>query len=65
VQLHKVLYKWFLAMCYKGKPVFGTVTLHKVKSFYDGMKITDKCTFSEGSNKKLPVRTEVSIRTVW
>jgi len=28
----------------------------KYKYFYDEVKITDKCTFSEGSNKKLPVR---------
>jgi hypothetical protein len=29
------------------------------------VKVTDKCTFSEGSNKKLPVRTSVSRGGVW
>ena len=31
--------------------------MEKAKSFYDEMKITDKYTFSEGSNQKLHVRT--------
>jgi hypothetical protein len=31
--------------------------IEKAKSFYDEMKITDKCTFSDISNKILPVRT--------
>ena len=31
--------------------------IENAKSFYDNMKITDKCTFSEGRNKELPVRT--------
>jgi hypothetical protein len=39
-----------------GKPVTGPV-IEKAKSFYDEMKIADKFTFSEGSNKKLYVRT--------
>ena len=30
----------------------GTIIIGKAKSFYDEMKITDKCTFSEGSNKQ-------------
>jgi hypothetical protein len=29
------------------------------------MKITDKCTFCDGSNKKLLERTQVSGSTVW
>jgi len=28
-----------------------------VRDIYDELKITDKCTFSEYSNKKLPVTT--------
>jgi len=30
----------------------GTIIIGKAKSFYDEMKIADKCTFSEGSNKQ-------------
>jgi hypothetical protein len=30
-------------MCFKGKPVI----IEKAKSFYNEMKISDKCTFSE------------------
>jgi hypothetical protein len=33
--------------------------IEKAQSFYDGMKIIDKCTFSDGwlqSNKKLPAK---------
>jgi len=33
--------------------------MEEVKYFYDAMKITDKYTFSGGSNQKLPVRTWV------
>jgi hypothetical protein len=41
--------------------VIGTI-IETAESFDDEMKMTDKCTFSEGSNKKkLPVRTRVSI----
>ena len=36
----------------------------KAKYFYDEVKITDKCTFLDGRNKKLPVRIKVSIGTV-
>jgi hypothetical protein len=32
----------------EGKPVTGPVIVEKTKSFYDEMKITDKCTFYEG-----------------
>jgi hypothetical protein len=32
--------------------VTGALVIGKAKSFYDEMKITDKCTFSEGSNKQ-------------
>jgi hypothetical protein len=35
----------------------GLMIIEKAKSLYDEMKVTDKCTLSEGSNKNLPVRT--------
>jgi hypothetical protein len=57
VQLDKVLYKWFTAMCSEGKPVTGPKVTEKAKSFYDEIKITERYTFCEGSNKRLPVRT--------
>jgi type III secretion system FlhB-like substrate exporter len=64
VQLGKVLYKWFTALRYKGKPMTAPIIIAKGKSFYGEMKITDKFTFSEDSNKKLAVRRKVSIFTV-
>ena len=33
----------------------GPMKIQKAKSFYNEMKITVKCTFSEVSNLKLPV----------
>jgi hypothetical protein len=44
-------------MCYKGQLLTGTATFENAKSFLDEMKITNKRRFSEGSNKKLHVRT--------
>jgi hypothetical protein len=41
-QLDKVLYKWFTAMCSKGKPWPGTVVIENATSFYDEIKITNK-----------------------
>jgi hypothetical protein len=41
----------------KENSLIGTVVIENPKSFFDEMKITNKWTFSEGSNKKLPVRT--------
>ena len=38
--------------------------MEKAMSFYDAMKITNKYTFSEGSNQKLPARTSVIIGIV-
>jgi hypothetical protein len=38
----------FAAIHSEGKTVTGPVTVQKTKSFYDEMKITDKCTFYEG-----------------
>ena len=46
------------------KPVTGPLMIQNTKSFHNKMKITDKCTFSDGSNKKLLVRTQVSGGTV-
>jgi hypothetical protein len=63
-QLDIVLCKWFTAMHSEGKPMTGPMIIEKAKSFYSEIKITDKCTFAESSNKKLLVRTQVSIGTV-
>jgi hypothetical protein len=52
-----MLYKWLRAMCFKGKPVTRHMMIEKAKTFYDEMGKTEKWTFSEGSSKKLPVRT--------
>ena len=57
VQLDMALYKWLTAMNSEAKPVTEPMIIHKAQSFYAAMKITDKCTCSEGSNKILPVRT--------
>jgi hypothetical protein len=35
------------------KPMAGHMIIEKRESFHDEVKIADKCTFSEGSNKKL------------
>jgi hypothetical protein len=56
-QLDKVLYKWFTATCSKGKPMTGLTIMEKANTFYNEMKICDKCTYSDGGNKKLPIRT--------
>ena len=52
-QLEKMLYKWFKTLCSEVKRMAGPVIIEKAKSFYVEMKIIDKCTFSEGSTKKL------------
>jgi hypothetical protein len=62
--LDKVLCQWFTAVHSKRNPMNGPVIIENAKSCYDCAKITDMFTFSEGSNKKLPVRTYVSIGTV-
>ena len=41
-----------MAVHSEGKPVTGSVMIDKPKSFQDEIKITDKCTFSEGSSEK-------------
>jgi hypothetical protein len=55
-QLDKVLYDSFTAVCSKGKLLIRTAVIENVKSFFDEMKITNKWTFSDSSNKKLTVR---------
>lgn len=42
-----MLYKWTTTLCSKGKPMTAPVIVPKAKYFYDEMKITDNCTFSE------------------
>jgi len=42
----------FTAVPTKGKAMTWPMLIGKAKSFYDEIKITDKCTFSEGSNNK-------------
>ena len=45
----------------------GPMITEKAKSFYDGIRITDKCTFFDGwlqSIKKLPVGNLVTTGTV-
>jgi hypothetical protein len=41
----------------KGKFMTRPMKNENTKHFNNEMKITDECTFSEGSNKKLPVTT--------
>ena len=43
-------------MCPEGKLVTWPLITEKAKCFNDEIKIIDKCKFSDGSNKKLPVR---------
>jgi hypothetical protein len=38
------------------KPVIGPIIFEELKYLYDEMKITDRCTFSQGSNEKLPCK---------
>ena len=47
---------WFTAMHSKGRSMTGTVVIERAKYLYDEMKITDRCTFSQGSNEKLPCK---------
>jgi len=42
---------------FQRKLLIGTAVIENATSFFDEMKITNKWTFYEGSNKKLPVRT--------
>jgi hypothetical protein len=41
MQLDRVLYEWFTALCSTGKPVTGPMVIKKSKSFYEEMEITD------------------------
>jgi hypothetical protein len=51
-------------MVFKGKPMTGPIIIEKAKSFSEEVKITDKYTSSDGCNKRLLLRTYVSIGTV-
>lgn len=42
----------FTAVHSEGNPVAGPLIIDKPKSFQGEMKITDKCTFSEGTSEK-------------
>jgi hypothetical protein len=55
VPLYMMSCKWFTALCFEGNPMTGPMIIGNTKSFYDQIKITDRLTFCEGSNKKLPV----------
>ena len=48
-----MLNKWFTGMHSAGKPMSGHMVIEKAKLFCDELEVTDKCTFSEGSNKKI------------
>jgi DDE superfamily endonuclease./Tc5 transposase DNA-binding domain./CENP-B N-terminal DNA-binding domain. len=63
-QLDKVLYTWFTTMRSEGKPVTGPLIIEKAKSFYDEMKITEKCTFSEGWLRNFKQRHGIRKRDV-
>jgi hypothetical protein len=43
--------KQFTAMCSNGKRMTGPTIIENSKPFYDEVKIKDKGTFSQGSNK--------------
>jgi hypothetical protein len=47
-------WEWYIIQqcILKANMWLGPIVIGKAKSFYDEMKITDKCTFSEGSNKQ-------------
>ena len=47
-----MLTKWFTGMHSARKPMSGHMVIEKPKSFCEELEVTDKCTFSEGSNKK-------------
>jgi hypothetical protein len=42
-----------MAVHSEGRSMAGQMIIEKGESFYDVVKITDMCTFSEGINKKL------------
>jgi hypothetical protein len=48
MQLEKVLYKWFTAMCPEGQPVTWPTIIEKATSFYDDMDVINKCTLWPG-----------------
>lgn len=54
VQFDKALYR-FMAMCSEGKFVTEAMIIKKDKSFYDEMKLTDKCMLTEGWLQNLDI----------
>jgi hypothetical protein len=42
------LYKWFAAVHSEGKYMTGPMIIHTAECLYDKMRITDRCTFSDG-----------------
>jgi len=63
-QLDKVLYRWFTTMRSEGKPVTGPMIIEKAKSLYDEMKVSEKCTFSEGWLRNFKQRHGIRKRDV-
>jgi len=56
VPLDRVLCKRFIIMPCIGKPIIGHVIVEKAKYFCDEIKITEDCTFCEGSKKNHPYK---------
>jgi hypothetical protein len=64
MQLDKVMCEYFRAVCFNGKPTTERMIIKQAKSVHSDMKVTDKCTFSKHNNKRLPVRTYVSVGAI-
>ena len=47
-----MLNRWFTGINSAGKSMSECMVIEIAKSFCDELAVTDKCTFSEGSNKK-------------
>jgi hypothetical protein len=47
-QLDTVLCKWLTGVNFEGLPVMKLAIIERAKTFYDEMKITDKCTVIVG-----------------
>jgi hypothetical protein len=65
VQLDYVSYKQFTEMQLKGRPMDGPAIIEKAKSFYGGMKIPDKCTFSESWLQNLGTAGSGTCPVLW
>ena len=48
-----MLNKWFTGMHSAAKSMSEHMVFEKAQSFCDELEVIDKCTFSEGSNKKI------------